>query len=253
MQLNLSLIGDLLYALSEAFSFPSLLVSALCCIVAAFFGYYIFMKVLRLLVAAEVGILTYELLVLYVPALGNLVPTLGISWYSVIALVVAILGAILAYRIYKVFVFASGAAFGAGFVPGLIEGFVPGFIENNQVLFYIVAVIGAIVFGILITKAFRPLFILSTSLGGMTSFGAIVGIMLFPGTFNYVFKEFANALLLELGATTADIAQAFELVGLDTVVAPANDIGYLAIAVLSLVGLIVGIIATVKQFKRSVE
>lgn len=252
MSLDYLTLVELLSAISEAFSFPSLLIFAIAGVVAAFFGYYIFMKALRLIIAAELGAIAYGIAVVYLPESMNSIAGLPISAWALIGFAFAIIGAICAHRIYKLFVFAVGAMFGVGFVPGLIKGFAPSLMES-RIITYIAMGIGAIVFAIFFTKAFRPLFILSTSLGGMMGVGLTIGIMLCPDSFLYTFKEVLHQVLIEMGASAYDVNRAFETVGLNAIQAPASDMGLLIIGALTLVGLFVGFFAMVKQFKTDVE
>lgn len=252
MELDYLILVELLTVISEAFSFPSLLVFAIVSTVAAFFGYYIFMKMLRVIVAIELGAIAYGLAVAYVPE--GLAASIGlpISLVALIGFAFAIIGAIAARRIYKLFIFAVGAAFGAGFAPAIVASFAPSVLENN-VITYVIMGGGAVLFAIIFTKAFRPLFILSTSLFGMMSVGATVGIMLCPDSFLYAFKEGMYQALIEMGASAYDVNQAFEAVGLNAIQAPASDMGLLIIGALTLVGLVAGIFAAVKQFKTNIE
>ena len=252
MTLDYLTMVELLSIISDAFSFPSLLVFAIVGIVAAFFGYYIFMKTLRIMVAIELGGLAYSLTVTLLPAGMSAIEALPISIAALVGIVFAVIGAIIARRIYKLFVFAIGAAFGAGFATALLEGFAPTLLEN-QIVTYVVMAVGAILFGILFIKAFRPLFIISSSLVGMMGVGATVGIMLCPSSFLYTFKEAMYEMLIEMGASAHDVNEAFETVGLNAIGAPASDMGLLIIGALTLVGLVVGVVAMVKQFKTEVE
>lgn len=252
MELDYLTLVELLTVISEAFSFPSLLVFSIVGIVAAFFGYYIFMKALRVIVAVELGTIAYSAAVAFLPESLRAIAGLPVSVPAVIGVAFAIIGALSAHRIYKLFVFAAGALFGLGFAPGLIAGFAPSLIEN-QIISYIAMGIGAIIFGVFFTKAFRPLFILYTSLGGMMCVGATVGIMLCPDSFLYTFKEVMYQVLVGMGTPEFDVNRAFNVVGLNAIEAPASNMGLLIIGALAVVGLLVGFVAMVKQFKTDVE
>lgn len=255
MGLDYLTIVDLLSLFSQAFSFPSLLGFALFGIIAAFFGYFIFMKALRVIVALEFGTVAYLAATSLLPAGMNSIAGLPISVAALVGIAFAIIGAIIAHRIYKLFVFATGASIGAGFAFTALYDPISNMLSEplSDVVFYIAMAVCAIVFAIIITKAFRGLFILTTSLGGMCSVGATLGIMLCPDTFLYAFKEAMYSALIEMGASAYDVNQAFETVGLNTVQAPASDMGFLIIAAMTLVGFVVGIIAAVKQFKTEVD
>ena len=252
MTLDYLTIVDLLSLVSEAFSFPSLLVSVLIGIICAFFGYFLFMKTLRVIVALEFGTIAYVAAVALLPAGMDSIAGLPISLAALVGIAFAILGALIARHVYKLFVFATGAAFGAAFVPALAVGFVPS-IAENQTLTYIAMALGALICAVIFTKVFRGLFILTTSLGGMAAVGSTIGIMLCPNTFLYVLKEVLYTSLIELGAAAYDVDQAFETVGLNVITAPASNMGLLIIGALTAIGFVVGIFAAVKQFKTDVD
>ena len=151
MTLEFLTIVELLTAISEAFSFPSLLLFSLAGIVAAFFGYYIFMKALRVIVALEFGTIAYGLAVTYLPAGLSAQIGLPISIAAVVGILFAILGAIFAHRIYKLFIFATGAAFGAVFTPIIVAAFVPS-IAGNVIIGYILMGLGALIFALIFRR-----------------------------------------------------------------------------------------------------
>ena len=235
----------LLEKLSELFLLPNLLGYFVAGIVFAFFGYKLFKTFLRATYAIGAGAFVYGVL-MGIPefSLDAMLPNVfGLGWTAIVVLVVAILAAILAPYIYK---FVSGM-----FVGAFIGVFVAALLNvQNAVLMLVIVGILAVVFGLIFVKIFKAMYILGTSLGGGILAGFSVGAMLFPATFNYLFAYGMQQYFTMLGVPSADIAMAFELANLSTV-APQDNLGMLVMGGLIVIGLIVGIIATVVQFKKS--
>jgi hypothetical protein len=239
-------IASELFVLSELFTPPSMIACFIMGIVMAFFGYKIFRTFLRATFAIGGGVVAYVLFTFNFPINGYLPQVLELNWAAVFSLVAAILCAILAPYIYK---------FVAGFMVGDFLGACVMVIlgVENEIAVLVVSIIVGILFGLLFTKIFKALYILGTSFSGTILAGFSLGVVLCPETFNYMFAETMKTYYSQLGAASADIQMALEDVGLANLSAPASDMGALLFGALIILGIVVGIVATIVQFKKCKE
>ena len=234
---------ETLVALSTFFSVPVMIGCIVLGIIAAFYGYKLYKTFLRATFALGASFAVYEIIVFYLP-IERLPSLYGLSWTAVIALVLAILCAIFAPYIYK---FVSGAIVGAS-----LGAYLMAFIGvKNSIIIGIVASIVAVLLGLLFRKIFKAFYIVSSSLGGMTTCALALGVILFPETFTYYMKESFITSFTKQGAALADIEMALAEVGLANVQAPTSDVGLLVMGGLIILGLIAGIVATILQFKNN--
>jgi hypothetical protein len=124
---------------------------------------------------------------------------------------------------------------------------------ENEIAVLVVSIIVGILFGLLFTKIFKALYILETSFSGTILAGFSLGVVLCPETFNYMFAETMKTYYSQLGAASADIQMALEDVGLANLSVPASDMGALLFGALIILGIVVGIVATIVQFKKCKE
>ena len=165
-----------------SYGFVLTLPIAVVCVIVAFWGYKIFKASLSIVGALVFGVLGATVVgPLVVGSMGDVLPGINIS--AAIGFVLAIVGAILIGVLYKVGIFVSGAA--GGYLIGqmllpLFASLLPDveFITSELGTIIIPAVMALIV-GIFSVFIFKFLYILATSVGGMTIVGFLVGTSVF--------------------------------------------------------------------------
>jgi hypothetical protein len=169
-----------------------------------------------------------------------------LSYCGLISIAFAVIGALLAPVIHKfIYGFIVGASIG---FCGAYFGGVP-----NWVVIGIIAGVAGLLVGLLFIKIFKPLFIVCSSLEGMSTVASSLSIMLFPYAFFYELQTVLPEVYVAMGAAEADVIQAMNDVGLSAFTQPATLVPDIATALLSIAGLVVGIIAIVYQFKKNSE
>ena len=142
---------------------PSLILTALLCAFIALFGF----KFLKIEICLAGAIIGYNLGSVHMaPLLGDSVHT---SVVIIISVALAILGAVLSAKIYKIMVFIY-VAFAAFIVGALIF---TSFVENlfdtgaGSAIVILLSVLFAIVVAHVVCKFFKPIYIVLTSYAGM--------------------------------------------------------------------------------------
>ena len=157
---------------------PASIVIGLVLLVFAFFSYKIYRTALILIGAFGGGILGYNFVApVIVTAMDDPAEWIPI----VVALVCGILGIVLILALHKLAIFISGAFLGfllGNYISVIIAASNPEFAAGAGK--WIVAIVCAILIGILAGKMFRPVFIIATGLvgglgGALSTFGAFIG------------------------------------------------------------------------------
>ena len=157
-------------------TFPTVMIASLILFANAMYGYRLFKYSLALCGAITCGTLVYTLLLLYPVDL----PVLNIFNIPVAAAIIsAFIGGILMIFLHKLAVFVTGA--GAGYFLGqwlflLLRSKMPDveFLATDTALLA-TSVVTAVLSGIVFLALFKLLYIITTSVGGMTLAGALVG------------------------------------------------------------------------------
>lgn len=175
--------------IAQCFGVPSLIIGLLAC----FFGFEIFKVSLRIvgfLVGAVIGFA-----VGYAFGLGSTVSI-------ILALVVGVIGAIVAVPLHFIFTFLGGGALGALIVMGVMfatsNGRIPGLTDGVVLVAFVVA-------GAIAVVAETTYVIVGTSLSG--AFGAVMGLMVMTGSMRGLgFYDRSAPILLLLGSLALAVA-----------------------------------------------
>ena len=166
--------------LINAYVFAFVLSSVVLLFILAFWGYKLLKACLAIAGAATFGIIgnTY-LAPLLVPYTENSVPA-WINVSGIIGMVLAAIGALLMVKLFKLGIFAEGAALGyvlGSTATGIILTYVPnleGFL-STPVGSIVVSCVLALILGVLFVLLFKHIFILVTSVGGLCAAGVLIG------------------------------------------------------------------------------
>lgn len=161
----------------DNYFFVTLISAVLILVFNAFFGYKIFKFAIIIESSVGLGFLFYTFVG---PFIVREVPE-AVNVYAIFGIVGAIIGILLAVFLLKIMLFVNGAALGA--ITSIFTLYL--FASENSVLsstwFVIVAaVISAILVGLLFVFLFKPIYILITSIGGMTLAGFILSALICP-------------------------------------------------------------------------
>ena len=166
--------------LINAYVFAFVLSSVVLLFILAFWGYKLLKACLAIAGAATFGIIgNMYLAPLLVPFTEKSVPE-WINVGGIIGMVLAGIGALLMVKLYKLGIFAEGAALGyflgstattiiAAYVPNL-EGFL-----STPTGTSVVSCVLALILGVLFALLFKHIFILITSVGGLCAAGVLIG------------------------------------------------------------------------------
>ncbi len=161
----------------DKYFFVTLISAVLFLVFNAFFGYKIFKFAIIIESSVGLGFLFYSFVG---PFIVRKVPE-NVNVYAIFGIVGAIIGIFLAVFLLKIMLFVNGAAIGA--ISSLALLFL--FSSENEILssvwFAIVAsAISAILVGLLFVFLFKPIYILVSSVGGMTLAGFILSALICP-------------------------------------------------------------------------
>jgi hypothetical protein len=159
---------------------PSL-IAVIACIVLAFFAYKIFKLAITVSVALGFGLLGNWLTPIVLN--GVAIPE-SIKIVPIVTFALAIIGALLAMWLYKIAVFANGAALGY-----FVGKFAVGYLGANGagIAFFdgtagkiVVSVVCAIIVAFLVVFFYKYIYIILTSIASMAVVGAIIGAFVYP-------------------------------------------------------------------------
>ena len=147
-------------------------------VVFALFGYKLFKIELAIIGAGAFGLLGFWYLApLIVNALGEKVPE-NVNIYVITGLACAVIGAVLVILIHKLAIFVGGAAVGAAAGWGICIAvgmyYTDSEFINSMAGHIVFAAVGGILLGVLFLFLFKPIYIIVTSVGGMTVVGYLV-------------------------------------------------------------------------------
>lgn len=161
----------------DKYFFVTLISAVLFLVFNAFFGYKIFKFAIIIESSVGLGFLFYAFVG---PFFVKTVPE-SVNVYAIFGIVGAIVGILLAVFLLKLMLFINGAALGA--ISCLSFFFLFTFdsaILSSTWFAITVSVISAILIGLLFVFLFKPIYILITSVGGMTLAGFILSALICP-------------------------------------------------------------------------
>lgn len=150
--------------------FPIALIAILLFTALAFYSYSLFKKSVELAGAISLGALGYYLSDFIIFGAETKTADSEINVCALIGLGCAIIGAIVAHSVYKLAIFASGSAIGyalGSVILTEIGNYVESDALSNSAIVATFSTVAALVLGALFLVAFKPLYIFTTSLGGM--------------------------------------------------------------------------------------
>ncbi len=150
--------------------FPIALIAILLFTALAFYSYSLFKKSVELAGAISLGALGYYLSDFIIFGAETKAADSEINVCALIGLGCAIIGAIVAHSVYKLAIFASGSAIGyalGSVILTEIGKYVESDALSNSAIVATFSTVAALVLGALFLVAFKPLYIFTTSLGGM--------------------------------------------------------------------------------------
>lgn len=165
--------------LINAYVFAFVLSSVVLLFILAFWGYKLLKACLAIAGAATFGIIGNTFIApLVVPHTENLVPA-WINVGGIIGMVLAGIGALLMVKLYKLGIFAEGAALGyflGSTATGIILTYAPNLaFLNTPIGNIVVSCVLALILGVLFALLFKHIFILVTSVGGLCAAGVLIG------------------------------------------------------------------------------
>lgn len=154
-------------------NFPATIIAVLILVALAFFSYFLFKKSVELAGAISLGVFGYyfSIYIVFGANGGNIIN--GVDVASIIGFACAILGAIIAHSVYKLAIFSSGAAIGY-MLGSVILAEISRLSDNlyavtNPAIVATISTVLSMVLGCLFLMAFKPLYIGTTSVGGMVA------------------------------------------------------------------------------------
>lgn len=150
--------------------FPIAIIIVLLFTALAFYSYSLFKKSVELAGAISLGALGYYLSDFIIFGAATESAEGNIDVCALIGIGCAILGAIVAHSVYKLAIFASGSAIGyalGSVVLTEIGNSIESDALSNPAIVATFSTVSALVLGALFLVAFKPLYIFTTSLGGM--------------------------------------------------------------------------------------
>ena len=161
----------------DKYFFITLISIALFLVFNAFFGYKIFKFAIIIESSVGLGFLSYAFVgPFFVKTVSE-----AVNVYAIFGIVGAILGIILAVFLFKIMLFLNGAALGGISCLSFFYLFRFDSVILSSTWFIITAsVISAILIGLLFVFLFKPIYILITSVGGMTLAGFILSALICP-------------------------------------------------------------------------
>lgn len=159
--------------------FLTLVSAAILLIINAFFGYKIFKFVIVIESSIGLGFLGNALL-------GPLIfqnPPEGVNLSAILGIALAVVGALLAMFFFKLMLFINGA--GLGFVLGAVGCYLLSSNEFFAKTWVIIAfgAISAIILGVLFIFFFKPVYIIVSSILGLTAAGFILSYLICPNIY----------------------------------------------------------------------
>lgn len=151
-------------------NFPATIIAVLILFALAFFSYKLFKTSVELAGAISLGALGYYFSIFVIFGSNGENISNGIDIAAIIGVSCAILGGIIAHSVYKLAIFSSGAAIGY-MLGGVVLAEISSMFENleaitNPAIVATISTVLAMVLGCLFLVAFKPLYIITTSIVG---------------------------------------------------------------------------------------
>ena len=165
-------------------TFPVALIAAALLVLTAIYGYRIFKTTISVTVCVACGVVGSTLAPFILASLP--IPAIeGVSLSAIVGVVLAGIGLLLGFKLYKLSLFIS-CAVGSYFVytpvATLIAAMLPDVpLLNSPEGLMIVSAVLALLTGILMLLLFKPLYIIITSIGGVALAVGLIAVSVAPG------------------------------------------------------------------------
>lgn len=166
--------------LTSGLEFEVAMIGLVACIVMAFFGMRLYKVCLSVLGAVGIGFVTYTVFKAG-GILGDILPAMdGINVAAALGIITALIGFVLGLLLPKFVMFIGGVGMGCLATPIFIRAFVPS-AGLDETIIIVIGIIVGIILGILLSLLFRPIYIISTSIGGMAIAVILLVSLIIPG------------------------------------------------------------------------
>ena len=184
--------GTDIMASANNLGFEVAMIVIVACVVLAFFAIRLYKMLMCAFGAVGIGYVAFSLLK-EGGLLGGYLPTF--DWIDLpvaIGLGAAVVGIIVGVLLPKFVLFLGGIGIGCFATPLVANAFFPGILDDTILL--IAGVIIGMIIGILLSLLFKPVYSFITSIGCMAIAGAILVVIVFPGT-NILFGAGGGAVI----------------------------------------------------------